>query len=336
VLYALIVAGYRAEAHAWREWLLRAAAGRPHDLQILYGIGGERRLTELELPWLPGYCASRPVRIGNAASSQTQLDVFGEVMDALHLSRGAGLEPEQRAWEIQRVMLDHLESAWQQPDNGIWEVRGPQRHFVHSKVMAWVAMDRAVKAIERFGLEGPVERWRKLRVQIHDEVCRQGFDPELGAFTQFYGSKSLDASVLMMPLVGFLPADDPRMRGTVAAVQRELMQDGLVRRYGPAPEVDGLEGDEGVFLPCSFWLADCLAMQGGELQARALFERLLGLCNDVGLLAEEFDPQRGRLVGNFPQAFTHVALINSARNLSHPGGPSEHRSQAGRKGAPQS
>ncbi len=324
-LYALLTAGYEDEARAWREWLLRAVAGVPSQLQIMYGIAGERRLGETELGWLPGYEASRPVRIGNLASRQQQLDVFGEVMDAMHVARRAGLEADENAWRVQSALLDRLESAWQELDEGLWEVRGPRRHFTHSKVMAWVAADRAVKAVERFGEDGPLERWRALRAAIHDEVCRKGFDLGLGAFVQSYGSKSLDASALMFPLVGFLPVSDPRMRGTIAAIQRELAVDGFVRRYQADADLDGLPAGEGSFLLCTFWLADNLALLARGAEARALFERLLALRNDVGLLAEEYDPQAGRFLGNFPQAFSHVALVNTATNLTRPGAPAEHR-----------
>jgi GH15 family glucan-1,4-alpha-glucosidase len=326
-LYALMTAGYEQEARAWREWLLRAVAGTPGQLQIMYGIAGERRLGETELDWLPGYEGSRPVRVGNLACRQLQLDVFGELMDALHVARRVGLEPDANAWQVQRVLLDHLESTWQQPDDGLWEVRGPRRHFTHSKVMAWVALDRAVKAVERFGQEGPLQRWRSLRAAIHDEVCRRGFDAERGAFVQSYGSKALDASALMFPLVGFLPVADPRMAGTIAAIERELMVDGFVRRYRTDTEVDGLPAGEGAFLLCSFWLADNLALLGRAGEARALFERLLALRNDVGLLAEEYDPRAARLLGNFPQAFSHVALVNTATNLTRSGAPAEHRAE---------
>ncbi len=323
-LYALLFAGYREEARAWREWLLRAVAGRPQDLQILYGISGERRLPESEIGWLSGYEGAAPVRVGNAAATQYQLDVYGEVMDALHLARGAGLAHEGHAWQVQKVLLDFLESNWDRPDEGIWEVRGPARHFTHSKVMAWVAFDRAVKAVERFGLDGRATRWRRLRAEVHAAVCRDGFNAERNAFVQHFGSRDLDASLLMLPLVGFLPATDPRVIGTMEAIRDELTVDGLVLRYSGG-DVDGLPPGEGVFLPCSFWLADNLAMAGRTEEARALFERLLSLANDIGLLAEEYDPQRRRLLGNFPQAMTHVALVNTARNLSGPGGPGEHR-----------
>jgi GH15 family glucan-1,4-alpha-glucosidase len=324
-LYALLLAGYLEEASAWREWLLRAAAGRPEDLQILYGVTGERRLSESQLDWLPGYQGAAPVRVGNAASQQFQLDVYGEVMDMLHVARRNGLPPDEHAWALQRALLKFLESAWRQPDEGIWEVRGPRRHFTHSKVMAWVAIDRAVKAVERFGLEGPVERWRQLRTAIHDEVCREGYNPERGAFVQYYGSNRLDASLLLLPLVGFLPPTDPRVRSTVEAIERELSVDGFILRYKPSHEVDGLPEGEGVFLPCSFWLVDNLVRLGRRTEAEHLFERLLALRNEVGLLAEEYDPRRQCLLGNFPQALTHVALVNSARNLSCEGGPGERR-----------
>ncbi len=323
-LYALLTAGYEDEARAWREWLLRAVAGMPGQLQIMYGIAGERRLGETELDWLPGYEGSRPVRVGNLASRQNQLDVFGEVLDVMHVARRAGLEADENAWRIERALLDHLESVWKDADEGLWEVRGPRRHFTHSKVMAWVAADRAVKAVERFGRDGPVERWRSLRAAIHEEVCRRGFEPGLGAFVQSYGSKSLDASALMFPLVGFLPVEDPRMGGTIAAIERELVVDGFVRRYQADAGLDGLPPGEGAFLLCTFWLADNLALLGRRGEAGALFERLLALRNDVGLLAEEYDPRAGRFLGNFPQAFSHVALVNTATNLARHGAPPEH------------
>ncbi len=326
-LYALLYAGYRDEAVAWREWLLRTVAGRPQDMQILYGISGERRLTELEIGWLPGYEGSKPVRIGNAAATQHQLDVYGEVMDTFHLARVAGLPRETHAWEVQKVLLDFLESNWALPDEGIWEIRGPRRQFTHSKVMAWVAFDRAVKAVERFGLEGDRDRWRRLRNDVHAAVCGEGFDAGRNAFVQHFGSKDLDASLLLIPLVGFLPPGDPRVRGTLEAIRSELEVEGLVRRYSASSNVDGLPPGEGVFLPCSFWLADNLAMAGRKAEAEALFERLLSLRNDVGLLSEEYDPRSRRMLGNFPQAMTHVALVNTARNLAGPGGPGEHRGQ---------
>lgn len=333
-LYAFMLAGYREEAQAWQRWLLRAAAGRPQDLQTVYGVAGERQLVELEIDALPGYAGSKPVRVGNAAASQLQLDVYGEVMDALHVARAAELDTEGESWHFQRALVRFLETAWEQPDNGIWEIRGPQQHFVHSKVMAWVAFDRAVKAIERYSLEGPLERWRALREKVHAEVCEKGFDRERGTFVQTYGSRDVDASLLMIPLVGFLPPTDPRVRGTVAAIEKDLVVDGLVLRYPSENGVDGLPPGEGVFLPCSFWLADNLAMMGRRDEAEHLFERLLALRNDVGLLAEEYDPRAKCMLGNFPQALTHVALVNTARNLTCPGGPSEHRSRTSEEAPP--
>jgi GH15 family glucan-1,4-alpha-glucosidase len=330
-LTALMTAGYADEALAWREWLLRAMAGDPPSLQIMYGPAGEARLPELELEWLAGYEGSKPVRTGNAAVKQLQLDVYGEVMDALHQARRLDLHPHPSAWALQKALLDFLESNWQRPDEGIWEVRGPRRHFTHSKVLAWVAMDRAVRTVEEFGQEGPVERWRRVRQEIHDEVCREAYDPERNTFTQSYGSKELDASLLLIPLVGFLPPDDPRVRGTVEAIERELCVDGFVLRYPTGAEgtpVDGLPGREGAFLACTFWLADNYALIGREDDARKLFERLLALRNDVGLLAEEYDPQTGRLVGNFPQAFSHVPLINTAMHLTR-GGRDPRREHGG-------
>jgi len=325
-LYALMAAGYKEEARAWREWLLRAAAGSPDKLQIMYGLAGERRLREWEVEWLPGYEGSRPVRVGNNAYQQFQLDVYGEMIDAMYLSRRIGLEPEQAAWNLERAVVCVLETIWQQPDEGIWEVRGPRRHFTHSKVMAWVAFDRAVKMVEKFGVEGPVERWRKIRDAIHQEVCEKGFDRNKNSFVQYYGSTEPDASLLMIPLVGFLPANDPRVAGTVACIERELLHDGFVRRYQTHSEVDGLPPGEGVFLPCTFWLADNYVLLGRRQEAEQLFERLLSLCNDVGLISEEYDPTTRRLVGNFPQAFTHVGLINTAVNLRRQvGHPAEHR-----------
>jgi GH15 family glucan-1,4-alpha-glucosidase len=334
-LYALLIAGFQNEAQAWREWLLRAVAGRPADLQILYGISGERRLDEWEIPWLPGYQGAAPVRIGNAAAGQMQIDVYGEVMDTLHLACTSGLAPAEHAWQIRRKMVEQLESVWDKPDRGIWEIRGDPQHFTHSRVMAWVAMDRMVKAVERFGVAGPVDQWRKLRDKIHRDVCKKGFDAKRNAFVQYYGAKGLDASLLLIPLVGFLPPTDPRVRGTVEAIERELMQDGFVARYDTAGKnVDGLPPGEGAFLPCSFWMVDNLSLMGRHADAHALFERLIGLCNDVGLIAEEYDPKKKRLCGNFPPAFTHVALINSARNLSRPGGPNEQRSERKGEAAP--
>lgn len=324
-LYALMTGGYIDEARQWREWLINAVAGRPSQLQIMYGVAGERRLTELELDWLSGYEGSVPVRIGNGAFNQHQLDVYGEVMDALHFARRMGLPPDENAWRVQNALLNFLETDWMKPDEGIWEVRGPRRDFTHSKVMAWVAMDRAVKAVEEFGITGPVDKWRKLCSEIHGEVCREGFDADLNSFVQYYGAKHLDASLLMLPLVGFLPADDPRMRGTVDAIEKYLVRDGFVDRYPTIPEIDGLPPGEGAFLICTFWLADNLALQNRYREARELFERLLELRNDVGLLSEEYDTEHRRLVGNFPQAFSHVGLINTARNLAQRGGPAEDR-----------
>jgi GH15 family glucan-1,4-alpha-glucosidase len=326
-LYALMSGGYIEEARAWREWLLYAVAGQPAQIQIMYGLAGERRLTELELDWLPGYQAAAPVRIGNAAYRQMQLDVYGEVMDALYLARRTGLKQSENAWRVQRALMQYLETAWELPDEGIWEVRGPRRHFTHSKVMAWVAMDRAVKMVEQFGLEGPIETWHRLRKAIHEQICREGFDPRLGAFVQYYGSKDPDASLLMLPLVGFLPATDPRILGTVDLIRRQLVRDGFVARYPTKQAVDGLPPGEGAFLICTFWLADNLALQGRQAEAREIFERLLALRNDVGLLSEQYDPQAQRLVGNFPQAFSHVGLINTASNLTKAVGPAADRQQ---------
>ena len=328
-LNALLLAGYHDEALAWRAWLLRAAAGAPQDLQTVYGITGERRLEEFELPWLPGYEKSPPVRIGNAAAKQFQLDVYGEIADTLHLARAAGLVSEPAAWNIQRVMLDFLESHWQQPDEGIWEVRGPRRHFTHSKVMAWVAFDRAVKDAEAFGLDGPADRWRATRDAIHAQVCERAWDAERNTFVQSYGSPYLDASVLLIPQVGFLPPDDPRVAGTVAAIEKGLVVDGLVWRYSTASGVDALPEHEGTFLPCSFWLANCLALTGRRDEAVALFERLCALANDVGLLAEEYDVRGKRMLGNFPQALTHMALVNTAHLLCI---PHDEAKSAGNKG----
>ncbi|HEY7326842.1 MAG TPA: glycoside hydrolase family 15 protein [Gemmataceae bacterium] len=326
-LYALMAAGYKEEARAWREWLLRAAAGNPDKLQIMYGLAGERRLTEWEVDWLPGYEGSRPVRVGNGAYKQFQLDVYGEMLDAMYQSRRIGLEPEEAAWNLEKAIIHFLESAWKKPDEGIWEVRGPHRHFTHSKIMAWVAFDRAVKIVEKFGVEGPVDHWRSIRDVVHKEVCEQGFNSDKNSFVQYYGSTEPDASLLMAPLVGFLPADDPRVAGTVACIERELLHDGFVQRYKTHPEIDGLPPGEGVFLPCTFWLADNYVMLGRQKEAKQVFERLLGLCNDLGLISEEYDPQTQRLVGNFPQAFTHVGLINTALNLRRQGDhPAEHRS----------
>jgi GH15 family glucan-1,4-alpha-glucosidase len=317
-LDVLLLAGYADEAAAWREWLLRAIAGSPDDLQILYGVTGVRRLDEYEIAWLPGYQASAPVRIGNAAAKQFQLDVYGEVMDTLHLARVAGLPPEPEAWKVQVALLKFLESHWELPDEGLWEVRGPPRHFTHSKIMAWVAFDRAIKDAEQDGLEGPIERWRQLRDAIHTQVCDNGFDATSNSFVQSYDSTHLDASLLLIPQVGFLPAEDPRVIGTIAAIERDLMVEGLVLRYSTATKVDALPAGEGAFLPCSFWLADSYLLTGRRQEAEAMFERLLALSNDVGLFAEEYDPHAKRMLGNFPQALTHMALVNTARLLSMP------------------
>ncbi len=314
-LDALMATGHRREAIAWRDWLLRAVAGDPSRLQIMYGAGGERRLPELELDWLPGYEGSSPVRIGNAASDQFQLDVYGEVIDSLHQARKAGIESDPNAWALELKLLEDLGDRWREPDEGIWEVRAERRHFTHSKVLAWVAFDRGVRAIERFGEKGPLDAWKGHRDAIREEVLREGWDEDRRSFVQSYGSKALDASLLILPLVGFLPATDKRIVGTVEAIERELLVDGLVRRYDPDESDDGLPGDEGTFLMCSFWLVDCLEQMGRRDEAVALFERLLDLRNDVGLLAEQYDTKAGRLVGNFPQAFSHVSLIHSARNL---------------------
>jgi GH15 family glucan-1,4-alpha-glucosidase len=328
-LNALLLAGYVKEAISWREWLLRAVAGSPKDLQILYAVDGARRLEEVELPWLPGYQGAAPVRIGNAAAAQLQLDVYGEVMDTLHLARLSGLPPEPAAWPFQLAVLDWLESIWQEPDDGIWEVRGPRRHFTHSKVMAWVAFDRGIKDAERDGLEAPLDRWRKVRDAIHAQVCAMGFDKRRNAFVQSYESAHLDASLLLMPQVGFLSADDPRMLGTIAAIEKALLVDGLVMRYSTQTGVDALPSGEGCFLPCSFWLADCYLLAGRREEGEALFERLLALCNDVGLLSEEYDPRAGRMLGNFPQALTHMAIVNTARLASI---PTHDAKSAGRRG----
>ena len=326
-LYALLTSGYTEEAIAWREWLSRTVAGSPDDIQIMYGLAGERRLTELELTWLQGYEESRPVRLGNAAHEQFQLDVYGEIMDAAYLTDRTNVgSPE--SWNLRRGLIEHLEKVWCEPDEGIWEVRGGRRHFTHSKVMAWVALDRAIKAIEGNHGTGPLGRWRKLRDQIHEDVCKKAFNPQLNSFVQYYGADALDAATLMIPLVGFLPAEDPRMVGTVAAIQRDLTSHGLVMRYRTESNVDGLPAGEGLFLPCSFWLVDNLVLAGRHAEARELFEQLIALCNDVGLISEEYDPVSRRMLGNFPQAFTHVSLVNSAHNLALTEGPALDRSSA--------
>ncbi len=329
-LLALLRAGYPGEAQAWRRWLLRAAMGSPDQIQILYGLAGERRLAEWTVDWLPGYEDSSPVRIGNAAHRQLQLDVFGELLDALHQARRRGIPMSRPAWALQRALLDRLEEVWHEPDSGIWEVRGPRRHFTYSKVMAWAAMDRAVRNVEMFGMDGPVEGWRTLRRRIHDDICRHGYDPELGSFVRAYGSREVDASLLLLPAVGFLPPGDPRIRGTIAAVERDLLEDGLVRRYRTERARDGLPPGEGAFLACSFWLADAYAMTGRKAEARRLFEHLLSLRNDLGLLSEEYDPVARRMLGNFPQAFSHIGLINTAYMLE--GTEAEAGSREGRHG----
>ncbi|MFE0653354.1 glycoside hydrolase family 15 protein [Streptomyces sp. NPDC059534] len=317
-LGALLAAGYVEEAAAWRDWLLRSVAGDPADLQIMYGPAGERRLPETTLPWLRGYADSAPVRTGNAAVDQFQLDVYGEVMDSLHRAREAGIPAERHAWNLQLSLLGFLESTWREPDEGLWEVRGPRRHFTHSKVMAWVAADRAVRTLEADrSLPGDAARWRAMRDEIHAQVCARAYDPVRNTFTQSYGSRELDAATLLIPQVGFLPPDDPRVVGTVDAVRAELMHGGFVRRYSvDSGTVDGLPGQEGTFLVCSFWLADALRLTGRTAEARALFERLVALRSDVGLLAEEYDPVAGRQLGNFPQAFSHIGLVGTAFALA--------------------
>ena len=326
-LLAMMNAGYQDEALAWRDWLVRAIAGAPGQMQIMYGISGERRLPETTLDWLPGYENSAPVRIGNAAASQLQLDVYGEVMDALHQGRKHGLPRHAAAWDVQRALLEHLETCWQEPDEGLWEVRGPRRQFTYSKVMCWVAFDRAIKAIEEHERKGPLEHWRRLRERIHADVCAHGWNAKRGAFVQSYGSDELDASLLLIPITGFLPCRDPRVRSTIEAIRRDLTEDGFVLRYRTRESLDGLPPGEGVFLACSFWLADCLILLGRHDEARALFERLCKLTNDVGLLSEEYDPRSGRQLGNFPQAFSHVALVNTAMNLSKESKPVEQRAE---------
>jgi GH15 family glucan-1,4-alpha-glucosidase len=327
-LYSFMQAGYVQEAADWSHWLLRAIAGDPAQLQIMYGVAGERRLTEVQLPHLCGYENSAPVRIGNAASEQLQLDVFGEVMDAMYLAWQMKIETDEAYWHLQLHLIEYVEANWDKPDEGIWEIRGPRRHFTHSKVMAWVAIDRAVRTSEEFGLKGPVDRWRALRETIHRDICEKGFNSKRQAFTQYYGSENLDAAVLMIPLVGFLPATDERVASTIRLIEKELVYNGYVQRYNPddSGHVDGLPPGEGSFLPCSFWLVDCLHLMGREQEARDMFERLLAIRNGLGLIAEEYETSRNRQVGNFPQAFTHVGLINTARNLSPKLGPAEHRS----------
>jgi GH15 family glucan-1,4-alpha-glucosidase len=318
-LQSLLYTGFVDEARAWREWLLRAVAGDPARLQIMYGLAGERYLGERELGWLSGYEGASPVRVGNAASGQFQLDVYGEVVDGLYTAIMSGLSPDRDAWDLQRALLDFLEGNWQRPDDSLWEIRGDPQQFVHSKVMAWAGVDRAVRLVERGGVDGPVDRWRALRAQIHDEVCSKGFDADRNTFTQCYGSPHLDSALLLIPQVGFLPPSDGRVVGTVDAVARELYVDGFVLRYDTTSGIDGLAGKEGSFLACSFWLADDLGLLGRDREARELFERLLALRNDVGLLAEEYDAGARRQVGNTPQAYSHVGLINTARQLSRHG-----------------
>lgn len=331
-LLALVGAGYYQEARAWRDWLIRAVAGSPDQLQIMYAVTGERRLTEWEVPWLTGYEKSAPVRIGNAAHQQRQLDVFGELMDALYQARRGGLPENKRAWAIQCALLDRLKSIWAEPDEGIWEVRGGRKQFAYSKIMAWVAFDRAIKSAVEFGMEGPVDDWNAVRDAIHAEVCRRGYDEDRKSFVQVYGEPQLDASLLLIPAVGFLPPDDPRVISTVNAIERELVADGFVRRYDTRATSDGLPPGEGMFLACSFWLADAYQLIGRAADAKALFERLLSLRNDVGLLSEEYDVSKRRLVGNFPQAFSHIALVNTAHNVTRRDKPSEKR--GGKKALP--
>jgi len=317
-LFALTRAGFVEEARSWRGWLLRAIAGSPAQMQILYGMHGERRLPEFEIEWLAGYENSRPVRVGNAASKQFQLDVYGEVMSSLYHAQQAGIKIEERDWAMQRALMKFLESHWQEPDEGIWEVRGGRKNFTHSKMMAWLAFHRGVQLIEEAGLpaDGELERWKKVREQIHREVCERGYNQQVKAFTQYYGSDAFDASLLLMPMIGFLPIEDERVRNTIAAIERDLLVQGFVLRYRPEEEnVDGLPGDEGVFLPCSFWFAICLNLLGRKEEAHELFGRLLTLQNDLGLISEEYDPRDKRLLGNFPQAFTHVSLIVAAQFL---------------------
>jgi GH15 family glucan-1,4-alpha-glucosidase len=324
-LLALMNAGYYEEARAWRDWLLRAAAGSPRQMQILYGVAGERSVVEYEIDWLSGYERSKPVRAGNAASTQVQLDVFGEVMDTFYQARRGGLTPRDSDWAFQRELLLHLETLWQSPDEGIWEVRGPSQHFTFSKVMAWVALDRGIQTAEAFGLDGPLDRWKSVRAQIHREICARGFDSRLGSFVQAYGSTDLDASLLLLPTVGFLPVSDSRIRGTIQAIESDLVVDGFVHRYDTRTSDDGLPAGEGAFLACSLWLADAYVLLERIADARQMFDRVLAVRNDVGLLAEEYDVRARRMVGNFPQAFSHVALINTAHNLTHATKPAEQR-----------
>ena len=327
-LFTLLNAGFHDAAQAWNEWLLRAIAGSPHQIQIMYGLSGERRMMEWEATWLAGYEGSRPVRIGNAAHLQLQLDVYGEVMDAAHQARRSGLAIHESGWEMHLELLNHLGEIWKEPDEGIWEVRGEPQQFTHSKVMAWVAFDRAIKSAEMFGFEGPLDRWRKVRDEIHETTCREAFDAERNTFVQCFGSKEVDANLLLIPLVGFLPIDDPRVRETVATIERELLVDGFVMRYRTENPTDGLPAGEGAFLACSFWLADVYILQGRRAEAEQLFKRLVALCNDVGLLSEEYDIRSRRLAGNFPQAFSHVGLVNTAFNLTREDKPVEQRAES--------
>ena len=326
-LYALLNAGYRDEAKAWRQWLLRAAAGNPAQLQIMYGLSGERWLPENEIPWLAGYAGSLPVRIGNKASEQRQLDVYGELIDALQTAREAELQPLDEGWQFQKLLLAHVEKIWREPDHGIWEMRGPPRVFTHSQMMCWVAFDRAVDSCARFGFDGPIDHWRDIAESIHAEICEKGFDPKRKTFVQHYGGAALDASLLLIPQVGFLPPNDPRVEGTVAAIERELVSDGFVRRYSTDMVDDGVRGTEGAFVACSFWLADTYVMLDRFEEAVALFDRLLGIRNDLGLISEQYDPATKQLRGNFPQGFSHVGLINTAFNLIKSQGPAHQRSE---------
>ena len=324
-LFALMHAGYHEEARRWRDWLVRSVAGSAAQLQVVYGVAGERHLLEWEVPWLSGHCGASPVRVGNAAIGQLQLDIFGELGDVLHHARSIEDDNREAHFDLQISLLEHLQKVWREPDQGIWEVRGPKRHFTHSKVMAWVAFDRAIKSIKQFGLEGPVDEWRALRSEIHDEVCRLGFDAELGSFVQCYGSKEVDASLLLIPLVGFLPHSDPRIAGTVRQIEKQLLREGFVLRYETHRVEDGLPAGEGAFLACSFWLADNYKLMGRDSEAEQLLNRLLQLSNDVGLLAEEYHLEEKRLVGNFPQAFSHVSLVNTILNLYTERGPAHRR-----------
>jgi len=330
LLYAFLISGYSEEAQAWRDWLLRAAAGDPAKLQIMYGLRGERRLEEFEVPWLKGYENSRPVRIGNAAHNQLQLDVYGELMDTLHVARKFDIKPNEDSWQLEKAFVGFLAKAWEQPDNGIWEMRGAPQHFTHSKVMAWVALDRVIKGVTDYGLDGPVEEWKALAAKIHADVCEKGYNAQKGCFVQAYGGTQLDASLLLLAQLGFVKPDDPRYLGTVAAIERELIHNGLVLRYKPEKTDDGLSGGEGAFLACSFWLVDAYALTGRFDDAMALFKRLLTYSNDLGLFSEEYDPVKGRQLGNFPQAFTHISLINAAQNLLTHRPPAKDRSNGHR------